>query len=121
MLREGSTNSTDKSLIFSPVGFNASGTAQVQDFILITSGSSLGTNYTLTINGLPATATNRPRIPNNSGYVGFEENAGLLITQIQENPNAVLLLDEIEKAHPDVATVLLQVDRKSTRLNSSHT
>ena len=43
------------------------------------------------------------------GYVGFEENAGLLITQIQENPNAVLLLDEIEKAHPDVATVLLQV------------
>ena len=43
------------------------------------------------------------------GYVGFEENAGLLITQIQENPTAVLLLDEIEKAHPDVATVLLQV------------
>jgi len=43
------------------------------------------------------------------GYVGFEENAGLLITQIQEHPNAVLLLDEIEKAHPDVATVLLQV------------
>jgi ATP-dependent Clp protease ATP-binding subunit ClpA len=43
------------------------------------------------------------------GYVGFEENAGLLITQIQESPNAVLLLDEIEKAHPDVMTVLLQV------------
>ena len=43
------------------------------------------------------------------GYVGFEENAGLLITQIQENPNAVLLLDEIEKAHPDVMTVLLQI------------
>ena len=43
------------------------------------------------------------------GYVGFEENAGLLITQIQEHPNAVLLLDEIEKAHPDVMTVLLQV------------
>lgn len=43
------------------------------------------------------------------GYVGFEENAGLLITQLQEHPNAVLLLDEIEKAHPDVATVLLQV------------
>ena len=42
-------------------------------------------------------------------YVGFEENAGLLITQIQEHPNAVLLLDEIEKAHPDVMTVLLQV------------
>jgi ATP-dependent Clp protease ATP-binding subunit ClpA len=43
------------------------------------------------------------------GYVGFEENAGLLITQIQENPNAVLLFDEIEKSHPDVATVLLQM------------
>jgi ATP-dependent Clp protease ATP-binding subunit ClpA len=43
------------------------------------------------------------------GYVGFEESAGQLITQIQENPNAVLLLDEIEKAHPDVSTLLLQV------------
>ena len=43
------------------------------------------------------------------GYVGFEENAGQLITSIQEAPNAVLLLDEIEKAHPDVITVLLQV------------
>jgi ATP-dependent Clp protease ATP-binding subunit ClpA len=43
------------------------------------------------------------------GYVGFEDNAGLLITQIQENPNAVLLFDEIEKSHPDVSTVLLQM------------
>ena len=43
------------------------------------------------------------------GYVGFEENAGLLITQIQESPNCILLLDEIEKAHPDVATILLQI------------
>jgi ATP-dependent Clp protease ATP-binding subunit ClpA len=43
------------------------------------------------------------------GYVGHEENAGLLITKIQENPNCVLLLDEIEKAHPDVATILLQI------------
>jgi ATP-dependent Clp protease ATP-binding subunit ClpA len=43
------------------------------------------------------------------GYVGFEENAGQLITSIQEAPNAVLLLDEIEKAHPDVITVLLQL------------
>jgi|Laugresbdmm110dd_1035094.scaffolds.fasta_scaffold00039_9 ATP-dependent Clp protease ATP-binding subunit ClpA len=43
------------------------------------------------------------------GYVGFEENSGLLITQIQESPNAVLLFDEIEKSHPDVATVLLQI------------
>ena len=43
------------------------------------------------------------------GYVGFEENAGLLITQIQESPNAVLLFDEVEKSHPDVSTVLLQM------------
>ena len=43
------------------------------------------------------------------GYVGFEENAGLLITQIQENPNAVLLFDEVEKSHPDVTTILLQM------------
>jgi len=43
------------------------------------------------------------------GYVGFEENAGVLITKLQENPNCVLLLDEIEKAHPDVSQILLQV------------
>ena len=43
------------------------------------------------------------------GYVGFEENNGLLITKLQENPNCVLLLDEVEKAHPDVNQILLQV------------
>jgi len=43
------------------------------------------------------------------GYVGHEENAGLLITKLQETPNCVLLLDEIEKAHPDVSQILLQV------------
>ncbi len=43
------------------------------------------------------------------GYVGFEENNGLLITKLEENPNCVLLLDEIEKAHPDVSTILLQI------------
>lgn len=43
------------------------------------------------------------------GYVGFEDNAGQLIVKLQENPNCVLLLDEIEKAHPDVSTVLLQL------------
>jgi ATP-dependent Clp protease ATP-binding subunit ClpA len=43
------------------------------------------------------------------GYVGFEDNAGQLIIKLQENPNCVLLLDEIEKAHPDVSTVLLQL------------
>lgn len=43
------------------------------------------------------------------GYVGFDDNAGQLITQLQETPNCVLLLDEVEKAHPDVLTVLLQL------------
>ena len=43
------------------------------------------------------------------GYVGFEENAGLLITQLQENPYCVLLFDEVEKSHPDVSTILLQM------------
>jgi ATP-dependent Clp protease ATP-binding subunit ClpA len=43
------------------------------------------------------------------GYVGYEDNAGLLITSLQETPNCVLLLDEVEKAHPSVLTVLLQV------------
>jgi len=42
------------------------------------------------------------------GYVGYEDNAGQLITKLQETPNCVLLLDEIEKAHPDVSNVLLQ-------------
>jgi ATP-dependent Clp protease ATP-binding subunit ClpA len=41
------------------------------------------------------------------GYVGFEDNAGQLITKLQEHPNAVLLLDEVEKAHPSVLTILL--------------
>jgi ATP-dependent Clp protease ATP-binding subunit ClpA len=43
------------------------------------------------------------------GYVGFDENAGQLITCLQETPNCVLLLDEVEKAHPDVLTVMLQL------------
>jgi len=43
------------------------------------------------------------------GYVGYEDNAGLLITKLQENPGCVLLLDEIEKAHPDVSQILLQM------------
>ena len=43
------------------------------------------------------------------GYVGFEENAGQLITALQETPNCVLLLDEIEKSHPDVSSLLLQI------------
>jgi ATP-dependent Clp protease ATP-binding subunit ClpA len=43
------------------------------------------------------------------GYVGFDDNAGQLITKLQEHPNCILLLDEIEKAHPDVSNVLLQL------------
>ena len=42
------------------------------------------------------------------GYVGFEQG-GLLTEQITKHPYAVLLLDEIEKAHPDIFNVLLQV------------
>jgi ATP-dependent Clp protease ATP-binding subunit ClpA len=42
------------------------------------------------------------------GYVGFEQG-GLLTEQITKKPYSVLLLDEIEKAHPDVFNILLQV------------
>jgi len=43
------------------------------------------------------------------GYVGFEDNTGQLITKLQEHPNCILLLDEVEKAHPSVLNVLLQL------------
>jgi ATP-dependent Clp protease ATP-binding subunit ClpA len=43
------------------------------------------------------------------GYVGHEDTSGLLIEKLQESPNCVLLLDEIEKAHPDVSQILLQL------------
>ena len=42
------------------------------------------------------------------GYVGFEQG-GLLVDAVRAHPYAVLLLDEIEKAHPDVYNILLQV------------
>ena len=42
------------------------------------------------------------------GYVGFEEG-GLLTSAVQKSPNAVLLLDEIEKAHSDIYNILLQI------------
>ncbi len=42
------------------------------------------------------------------GYVGFEQG-GLLTEAIRRNPYCVLLLDEIEKAHPDIFNILLQV------------
>ena len=43
-----------------------------------------------------------------AGYVGYEEG-GLLTEAVRKNPHAVLLLDEIEKAHPDIYNILLQV------------
>ena len=42
------------------------------------------------------------------GYVGFDQG-GLLTEAVNKNPHAVLLLDEIEKAHPDLFNILLQV------------
>jgi ATP-dependent Clp protease ATP-binding subunit ClpA len=42
------------------------------------------------------------------GYVGFDQG-GLLTESVTRNPHAVLLLDEIEKAHPDIFNILLQV------------
>jgi len=52
------------------------------------------------------------------GYVGYEEG-GLLIDAIRKTPHAVLLLDEIEKAHPDMFAILLQVMDHAT-LTDSH-
>ncbi len=42
------------------------------------------------------------------GYVGFEEG-GLLVDAVRRNPHSVILFDEIEKAHPDIFNILLQV------------
>ena len=42
------------------------------------------------------------------GYVGFDQG-GLLTDGVDQHPHCVLLLDEIEKAHPDVYNILLQV------------
>ena len=43
-----------------------------------------------------------------AGYVGYDQG-GQLTEAIRKNPNAVLLLDEIEKAHPDIFNILLQI------------
>lgn len=43
-----------------------------------------------------------------AGYVGYEEG-GLLTEEIRKHPHSVLLLDEVEKAHPDIYNILLQV------------
>ena len=52
------------------------------------------------------------------GYVGFEEG-GQLSEQVRKNPYSVILFDEIEKAHPDVFNVLLQV-LDDGRITDSH-
>ncbi len=44
------------------------------------------------------------------GYVGYDDGnlgGGLLISEIEKNPNAIILFDEVEKAHPDVMNILL--------------
>ena len=46
------------------------------------------------------------------GYVGYEDGnlgGGMLVSQIEKNPHSIVLFDEIEKAHPDVSNVLLQL------------
>ena len=46
------------------------------------------------------------------GYVGYEDGnlgGGILISDIEKNPNCIILMDEIEKAHPDVSNILLQM------------
>jgi ATP-dependent Clp protease ATP-binding subunit ClpA len=52
------------------------------------------------------------------GYVGYEDG-GLLIDAVRKSPHAVLLLDEIEKAHPDLFSILLQVMDHAT-LTDTH-
>jgi len=61
-----------------------------------------------------------------AGYVGYEDG-GLLTDAIRKTPNCVLLLDEIEKAHPDIYNILLQVmdyarltDNKGQRADFRH-
>jgi ATP-dependent Clp protease ATP-binding subunit ClpA len=51
------------------------------------------------------------------GYVGFD-NGGLLTDVIKKHPHAVLLLDEIEKAHPDIFNILLQIMDHGTLTDS---
>ncbi|WP_136799590.1 ATP-dependent Clp protease ATP-binding subunit ClpA [Desulfosediminicola ganghwensis] len=52
------------------------------------------------------------------GYVGFDQG-GLLTEAIRKHPYSVLLLDEIEKAHPDIYSILLQVMDHSTLTDNS--
>ena len=56
------------------------------------------------------------------GYVGYEDGnlgGGLLISDIEKNPNSIILMDEVEKAHPDVNNVLLQMMDEGTLTSSN--
>lgn len=56
------------------------------------------------------------------GYVGYDDGnlgGGLLISDIEKNPNSIILMDEIEKAHPDVSNILLQLMDEGTVTSSN--
>lgn len=56
------------------------------------------------------------------GYVGYDDGnlgGGLLISDIEKNPNCIILMDEIEKAHPDVSNILLQMMDEGTVAGSN--
>ena len=56
------------------------------------------------------------------GYVGYEDSnlgGGLLISDIERNPHAIILMDEIEKAHPDISNLLLQIMDEGTITGSN--
>ena len=56
------------------------------------------------------------------GYVGYDDSnlgGGLLISDIEKNPNCIILFDEIEKAHPDVNNILLQLMDEGTVTSSN--
>jgi len=56
------------------------------------------------------------------GYVGYDDSnlgGGLLISDVEKNPNCVILFDEVEKAHPDVLNILLQLMDEGTVSSSN--
>ena len=56
------------------------------------------------------------------GYVGYEDGnlgGGLLISEVERNPHSIILLDEIEKAHPDISNLLLQIMDEGTITGSN--
>jgi ATP-dependent Clp protease ATP-binding subunit ClpA len=56
------------------------------------------------------------------GYVGYDDGnlgGGLLISDIEKNPNCIILLDEVEKAHPDIMNLLLSLMDEGTITSSN--